>query len=448
MPTTVPYILSKGRVQAGLSWACTIDCMSFLPAELPNTAVRGAEFAQSVAKLAALRLRERVRESRLPDEFNPREDDDFVAAAYFAGDLSSVYQLEQWLWPFEQLESRLKELGFGDKPFGIMVRNATVAKYLKGVTAFPIRFSRLTKGLDEFMQASNLRAVFYVNQATSNFQSLRYPEPAHVHLSHGESEKISMISNQLKGYDFVFTAGQAARDRIKQTLYGLGDDRMFDVGRPQLDRPRTVPPEWEDFKAEHPDGKAVFYAPTWEGDSPSMAYGTIAFNGEAIVKSLLEAGYRVIFRPHPRTGVMNPEFEDALEAVEEIVEADPRGFRDRSPDVSWQLDEADIAVVEMTSVAFDWLSSGKPLVMVQPHDPDAEVLEGGLLDKCPKVEPGQQDQIVELIDQAVSRDGSVNALAQLYLGETVPGAQTARFIRAAERVIELRSGERRQKAAQ
>ena len=43
---------------------------------------------------------------------------------------------------------------------------------------------------------------------------------------------------------------------------------------------------------------------------------------------------------------MNPEFEDALEAVEEIVEADPRGFRDRSPDVSWQLDEADIAVVD------------------------------------------------------------------------------------------------------
>src|SRR5699024_9807328 len=149
------------------------------------------------------------------------------------------YQLEQWLWPFEQLESRLKELGFGDKPFGIMVRNATVAKYLKGVTAFPIRFSRLTKGLDEFMQASNLRAVFYVNQATSNFQSLRYPEPAHVHLSHGESEKISMISNQLKGYDYVFTAGQAARERIEQTLYGMSGDRKFDVGRPQLARPRS-----------------------------------------------------------------------------------------------------------------------------------------------------------------------------------------------------------------
>ncbi|WP_098731624.1 CDP-glycerol glycerophosphotransferase family protein [Brevibacterium epidermidis] len=420
--------------------------MTFLPADLPHTAVRGATFAQSAAKLAALRLRERVRESRLSDAFNPREDDDFVAAAYFAGDLSSVYQLEQWLWPFEKLETRLKELGFGDKPFGIMVRNATVAKYLKGTTTFPVRFSRLTKGLDDFMQASNLRAVFYVNQATSNFQSLRYPEPAHVHLSHGESEKISMISNQLKGYDFVFTAGQAARERIKQTLYGMGDDRMFDVGRPQLDRPRTVPQEWEDFKAANPDGKAVFYAPTWEGDSPSMAYGTIAFNGEAIVTSLLDAGYRVIFRPHPRTGVMRHDFEKALEAVEEIVESDPRGFRDHSPDVSWQLDEADIAVVEMTSVAFDWLSSGKPLVMVQPHEPDAEVLEGGLLERCPTVEPGKQDTIVDLINLAVSRGGSVDALAQLYLGDTAPGDQTARFIRASERVIELRSEEHRQKA--
>jgi len=256
--------------------------MTFLPADLPHTAVRGANFAQSVAKLAALRLRERVRESRLPDEFHPQDDDEFVVAAYFAGDLSSVYQLEQWLWPFEQLEARLKETGYSDRPFGIIVRNAMVAKRLKGVTDFPVRFSRLTKGLDKFMQSPSLRAVFYVNQGTSNFQALRYPEPAHVHLSHGESEKISMISNQLKGYDYVFTAGQAARERIEQTLYGMRGDRLFDVGRPQLDRPRSTPPEWEDFKAKNPDGKVVFYAPTWEGDSPSMAYGTIAYNGEEI----------------------------------------------------------------------------------------------------------------------------------------------------------------------
>ena len=422
--------------------------MTFLPAELPHTAVRGASFAQSVAKLAAQRLRERVRESRLSDDFHPQDDDAFVAAAYFAGDLSSVYQLEQWLWPFEQLESRLKDLGFGDRPFGIIVRNSLVARHLKGVTSFPVRFSRLTKGLDEFMQAPSLRAVFYVNQGTSNFQALRYPEPAHVHLSHGESEKISMISNQLKGYDYVFTAGQAARERIEQTLYGMSDDRMFDVGRPQLDRPRSIPPEWKEFEAEHPDGKAVFYAPTWEGDSPSMAYGTIAYNGTEIVTSLLEAGYRVIFRPHPRTGVMCHEFEKAVEDVAEIVESDPRGFLDKSPDVSWQLDEADLAVVEMTSVAFDWLASGKPLVMVKPHGPDAEVLEGGLLDRCPAVDSMSGESVVDLVDEAISRCGLVSELAQFYLGDTAAGEQTARFIQSSERVIGIRTDERRVKRAE
>ncbi|WP_209323629.1 CDP-glycerol glycerophosphotransferase family protein [Brevibacterium renqingii] len=421
--------------------------MTFLPAELPHTAVRGANFAQAVAKLAAQRLRERVRESRLSGEFTPQDDDEFVAAVHFAGDLSSVYQLEQWLWPFEQLAAHLKDEGYSSRPFGIIVRNATVAEYLKGITEFPVRFSRLTCGLDKFMNSSSLRVVFYVNQATSNFHSLRYPEPAHVHLSHGESEKISMISNQLKAYDFVFTAGQAARKRIGRTLYGMSDDRMLDVGRPQLDQPRSIPPSWKEFKHAHPDGKVAFYAPTWEGDSPSMAYGTIAYNGEAIVTALLEAGYRVIFRPHPRTGVMKHDFEKALETVTETIESHPRGFLDQSSDVSWQLDEADVAVAEMSAVAFDWLVSGKPLVMVRPHEPRAEVLDGGLLDRCPTIGPADRENIVDLIDEAIAQGDSIDTLANFYLGETAAGAQTARFIRSSEQVIERRTDEHRLKCS-
>src|SRR5699024_5746507 len=150
--------------------------------------------------------------------------------------------------------------------------NAIVAEYLKSVTAFPVRFSRLTSGLDKFMQSASLRAVFYVNQGTSNFQALRYREPAHIHLSHGESENIAMMSNQLKAYDDVCTAGQAARERIELALYGMSEGRMWDVGRPQLDRPRAPTRAWEEFEEAQQDGKVVFYAPTWEGDSPAMAY--------------------------------------------------------------------------------------------------------------------------------------------------------------------------------
>lgn len=422
--------------------------MSFHPADVPRLAVRGATFARTVAKFGARRLNGRIRESLLSEDLHPQDHDEFVAAAYFPADLSSVYQLEQWLWPFEQLEARLKGLGYGRRPFGIFVRNAVVAEYLKGVTTFPVRFSRLTSGLDKFMQSPSLRAVFYVNQGTSNFQALRYRDPAHIHLSHGESEKISMISNQLKAYDYVFTAGQAARARIELALYGMSEEHMWDVGRPQLDRPRSIPQTWEKFEKTHPDGRVVFYAPTWEGDSPAMAYGAIAYNGVELVTALLEGGYRVIFRPHPRTGVMNHEFKKAVEDVTSIVEAAPGGYVDTSQDVSWQLDEADLAVVEMTSVAFDWLSTGKPLVMVRPHHSEAEILNGGLLDYCPTLEADGRESIVELLDEAFSGIDSVASLANFYLGDTAAGEQIARFIDGSLKVIDERSEQRRVKHAE
>src|SRR5699024_8479266 len=140
------------------------------------------------------------------------------------------------------------------------------------------------------------------------------------------------------------------------------------------------------------------------------------------------------------------EFEKALEAVTDIIESDPRGFLDESPDVSWQFDEADIAVVEMTAVAFDWLASGKPMVMVRPSDPAAEVLEGGLLDRCPTMEPdGGGVDMVTLIDDELSRRNPVESLANFYLGDTSMGAQIARFIRSSEHVIERRTEEHRLK---
>ncbi|GAA1559033.1 CDP-glycerol glycerophosphotransferase family protein [Brevibacterium picturae] len=409
-------------------------------------AVKGANFAQSAAKLGARKFRDRLHESRLSDDYYPQVTDEFVAAAHFAVGMDSVYQLEQWIWPFEQLEAELKRLGYGEYPFGIIVRSPIVAKYMRSITDLPVRFSRLTKGMDAFMTSSPLRTVFYVNQATPNFQSLRYPNPAHVHLSHGESEKISMISNQLKAYDYVFTAGEAARERIEATLFGMEADNMLDVGRPQLDRPRSTPEVWRDFAAAEPDGQVVFYAPTWEGDSESMAYGAIAHNGEAVVTGLLEAGYRVIFRPHPRTGVMRHDFAKALEAIEDIIDSDPRALLDRTPDVSWQFDAADVAVAEISSVAYDWLASKKPLVMVEPHNSGAEVLSGGLLDRRPQLRSEGSDDIVDLIAQAEANEGTAAGLSEHYLGDTTPGAQIKRFIEASKVVIERRSEDRLRKS--
>lgn len=206
---------------------------------------------------------------------------------------------------------------------------------------------------------------------------------------------------------------------------------MIDVGRPPLDRPRTLPQEWVDFAEAAPQGPAVFWAPTWEGDSPSMAYGTLPETGTAIAEALLGSGCRVVFRPHPRTGVLDPRFARALRDVERIVDEHPGGFVDRTPSVGWQFDVSARAVAEMSSVAFDWLSTGKPLVMVEPSDPRADVLPGGLFDRVPTIRRGNVSAIAATVlgaqaDQATSAH---------YLGASEPGLQIRRFIDATRQVV-------------
>lgn len=405
--------------------------MTTLPKKLSAHVTGGAKFARTALKVGSRIAEQRWAEARLPGAFAPRDTDRFVACAYFASDLSSVYQLEQWLWSFEQCADALRSDGHGSEPFGIVVRDAQVARRVSAQTSLPVRFSRLTRGFDRFMSSESLRAVFYVNQATGNFQALRFPRPAHVHLSHGESEKISMISNQLKAYDYVFTAGPAARARILDSLIGMPEDHMIDVGRPPLDRPRTLPQEWIDFAEAAPEGPAVFWAPTWEGDSPSMAYGTLPETGSAIAEALLGSGCRVIFRPHPRTGVLDPRFARALRDVERIVAEHPRGFVDRTPSVGWQFDVSARAVAEMSSVAFDWLSTGKPLVMVEPSDPRADVLPDGLFDRVPTIRRADVSAIASTVLEAPA-DPDTSAH---YLGASEPGLQIRRFIDATRQVV-------------
>ena len=409
--------------------------MTNLPGELPARTKRGVRLARTVVKRGSRTLSGRLQEIQVGEEFGPRADDDFVAAAYFGSDIDSVYQLEQWLWPMEQLAAKLREDGYGQQPFGILTRDIVAARHLREITDIPVRSSRVTAGMDEFMNSARLRVVFYVNQATGNFQGLRYPGPAHVHLSHGESEKISMISNQLKAYDYVFTAGEAARERIGRSLVGMNPEHLLDVGRPQLDRPREIPQEWCEFDAQAPAGETVFYAPTWEGDSPAMAYGTLADNGAMLVSSMLDAGYRVIFRPHPRTGVRDRNFKKALDEVCSIIDGDPRGFMDSTPDVSWQFDVADRALVEMSSVAFDWLATRKPLVMIQSCHSESMLMPGGLLERTPTIGKGTEDTLIELLSDRTDSSETAAQLCEHYLGATAQGEQVNRFISATEKVI-------------
>ncbi len=436
------------------------------------SAGRLAKTVRGGSKVVESVVRDRIAERGLDASFAPGPEDHFVAGVFFAGDQASLYQLEQWVWSFERLAERLRTETGNERPFGILCRSARAAEALAQLTELPVRFARLTAGMDWFMTQPDLRAVFYVNQSTLNFQGLRYPRPAHVHLSHGESEKISMISNQLKAYDAVFTAGPAARERIERALIGMPESHLYDVGRPQLDRPARVPAVWTDLakvgagssagaeamggadaphesqRGSQSAGPVVFYAPTWEGDSPAMAYGTLPETGEAIVRALVDAGARVIYRPHPRTGVVQPRFAAADQAIRALVAQSPGSLVDTTHDVGWQFNVADACVAEMTSVAFDWLTTGRPLVLVRPSDPGAEVLPGGLFDRVPSVAAQYSDAASFVVETLLGEADAAQrgAAAEHYLGDTSAGAQQRRFEDAALAVIAQRDGELRERA--
>src|SRR5690606_19188035 len=92
----------------------------------------------------------------------------------------------------------------------------------------------------------------------------------------------------------------------------------------------------------------VLYAPTWEGGRTSMRYGSVASHGVEIASKILaDNGFRLIYRPHPRIGIVIEEHRRADQQVRAMIEqanaADPSAGHliDDSP-FGWQLTAADV----------------------------------------------------------------------------------------------------------
>ncbi|RII41766.1 CDP-glycerol--glycerophosphate glycerophosphotransferase [Galactobacter valiniphilus] len=349
-----------------------------------------------------------------------------------SGGPEQLYQARQWLWSLERLaEATAIDLG----GVQLLARHPVVARSLANETTLPVVYAKTTRAVANVLGEGTLVAL-YPNQATLNFQALAARRPAHVHLSHGESEKVSMISNQLKAYDEVFTAGQAARERLSRHLIGFDQGHCRDVGRPQLDEPRVPPHELAPTTS-----RTVLYAPTWEGDSPSMAYSSLAPAGINIVDQLLAAGRRVIYRPHPQTGTRDRATSLADAAiVRRLREAGPEHLVDRGPELGWQWDAADECVLDLSAMAYDALTTDKPLVVYRPGR-QAGVEAGGLLDHVTTLSGNAAGVVREALVEASGpeRRAATAKLARYHFGAADHGSSIVRFIDATRAVATERS---------
>ncbi len=363
----------------------------------------------------------------------PFPDDHFQIAVYFADGAVNMYQMRQWYRPLAELATRW--------PVVVLARHATGAeKLLEEDGAPPVAFVPTVRSLEKFVARHDIRIVLYVNQNTRNFQMFRYGRRWHVFINHGESDKMYMTTNQYKAYDYAFVAGQAARDRLTRTLWDYDvDRRTLEIGRPQADHYSGVVPFTPDART------VVLYAPTWEGDRPSAHYGSIATHGEALVGALLASGtHRVIYRPHPRSGVVDAAYGAAhrriLAMLEQANAADPSAQHvyDDGPELGWQLSTADVAVVDISAMVYDRLAAGKPLLITRPADDRASVDESGYLADCEWLTVDGASRIVEEVERVRDDEASVARLrmwVQHYFGDTSPGVATAKFHAAIEELL-------------
>ncbi|MFB8892906.1 CDP-glycerol glycerophosphotransferase family protein [Microbacterium plantarum] len=357
----------------------------------------------------------------------------FRIAVYFADGDVNMYQIRQWYKPLQLLAKTW--------PVVVISRSATGAQAILADGALPVLFAPTVRALESVVAAQDIRVVLYVNQNTRNFQMFRYGHRWHVFINHGESDKMYMTTNQFKAYDYALIAGDAARERLGRVLWDYDlDARTIAIGRPQADHFSGSLPYPEDGR------RVILYAPTWEGDRPAAHYGSIASHGEALAAAVLASPqHRLIYRPHPRSGVVDAAYGDAhrriVAAIAAANSADPLAHHvyDDGPELGWQLAAADLAVVDISAMIYDRLAVAKPLLVTRPADPAALVDTGGYLADAAWLDAASAASIVEIADRIADdpdASGRLRGWSRHYFGDTSPGAATARFHAAIELLMQ------------
>ena len=388
--------------------------------------------ARKLAKKVLAGRRALIGVRELIAERGPLPENRYRVGVYFADSDVNIYQMRQWYAPLQELSKT--------HPVLLIARHPAGAKLLMEESGLDVAFTQKVTDIEKLLEQQPLEVVLYVNQNTRNFQMMRYGRRWHVFINHGESDKMYMVSNQYKTYDYAFIAGNAARERLDRVLWDYDlDSRTFSIGRPQTDHLSGEPPFTPDERT------VVFYAPTWEGDRPAASYGSVASHGEDLVRKLLETGrHRVVYRPHPRSGVVDAEFgaanERIIAALDEANRKAPSAQHvyDTSPSLGWQLSLPDVAICDISAMVYDRLATGKPLMITRPVAADAEVDEGGYLSVCEWLSADQTASIDEVLDGVIGDAAARERLvtwSKHYFGDTAQGAPTQRFHDAIEVLI-------------
>lgn len=355
---------------------------------------------------------------------------------YFGDPAAKNYQLEQWLPVLERLHERRKVL--------LVFRRVGALREISHRTRLPMIFVRRFEDLVRLYDENGYRLCLYVNNGISNFQSLTNARMVHVHVNHGESDKLSMVSNQAKAYDKVMIAGPAARERHRAVLVDFNEANLVTVGRPQLDV--DFPPELGPYSA----GRTIMYAPTWEGENEANNYTSLDTYGVQIVDCVLALpGIRLVYKPHPR--IMDSKHAAITQAHSAIVERIDAANRaggshvvSEGGNILAMFDQVDALITDVSSVGLDflYLHPDRPLVITDRRGDRAQLERDAPVSRaCPVIDGrpgGEVGQIVNNLFDTAETSARRMEMRRFYFGDLGRGQSTQEFLRAVDVLIEDR----------
>ncbi|MGR8009376.1 hypothetical protein [Streptomyces hypolithicus] len=260
-----------------------------------------------------------------------------TVAMYFSGGTTSAYQANMWLSTLSELDGN---------PL-IVVRERFMVQKIQATDVPIICIPRVAHMFA--LENSTLKMMLHPANSGKTSQVLRIPSIKHAFTNHGESDKLSSCNPYAKAYDEVWVAGPAARERYQLAEIGVADQDVVEVGRPQLApiQPYAGPPAGP--------YTTVLYAPTWEGWDGNPGNTSVVLAGENIVRELLaDDGVRLLYKPHPMTGSVDPEAGAANLRIQALIadaaarRSGPRPGPEAAAELARRTAELDL----LTSTAF------------------------------------------------------------------------------------------------
>ena len=364
-----------------------------------------------------------------PHGYVPGEGVRGEVAVYFADDPRKLYQLRQWLPVFERLDAH--------HPLVIITRHPKTYAELGELTGLRRVLAPAFPDLMNLYEASDFKAGVYVNNSVHNFHALRQPRMLHVHVNHGESDKVCMVSNQVKAYDRVFVAGDAAIYRHRAALIGFDESRLVPVGRPQLDlSPEPLLPPTS--------RRTILYAPTWEGENASNNYTSVDVLGPQIMAAALAVpDVRVVYKPHPRVAIsplpsMAGAHQQIVELLETAAQRDPgAGHRYvAAGDILAVFEGCDLMITDVSSVGLDFLyrRAGRPMLIADRYDDPRRLHNEAPISRCADVvDSATVGDLTERLTGLFTTDphrAARETMRKYYFGDLAPGESTERFVAA------------------